>query len=282
MVIVAGVVAGGMGLLPLPAANPGIVAPADRASQSPVTEAALELGGRPIGIAVDSDAQRGYVTDFDAGEVVIVDLATMTRVGKLHAPGRPHAIAVDPGEQVVWVADFNGARVVAVDVDTGQQVAAVDVAKQPDHLAIDPARNRLYVSSRSTTELQVINTKSGKRLKPYRTSGSAALAVDDDNKRLYVSERETGRIEVYDFETKKWESSTNCETAVTGMAVDGERQRLYTIGDGDWVEEADLVARVQHRHQVNSPVRAIAIDRHRGLGYVLDPESGTLRRFSLE
>lgn len=280
LVAAIGFAAGGMGLLPT--AGPRIAAPADRASQLPSAGPVLELGGRPVGIAVDSDAQRGYVTDFDAGEVVMVDLATMTRVGKLHAPGRPLAIALDPDEQVVWVADFNGARVVAVDVDTGQQMAAVDVAKQPDYLAIDPARDRLYVSSRSTTELQVINTKSGKRLKPYRTTGSAALAMDGDNKRLYVSERETGRVEVYDFETKKWQTSTTCETVVTGMAVDGEQQRLYTIGDEDWVDEADLVARVQHRHQVNSPVRAIAIDRHRSLGYVLDPESGTLRSFSLK
>ena len=210
----------------------------------------------------------------------MIDLTTMTKVGKLHAHGGPNAIAVDPEKQVLWLTDFTGARVVAVDIETGQEVASVAVAKQPDYLAIDPARNRLYVSSRSTTDLQVINTKSAKKLKPYRTAGSAALAVDSDNRLLYVSERETGRIEVYDFETKEWETATACEVAITGMAVDGERQRLYTIGDRDWVEEADLVARVKDRHELDVPARAIAIDGDRG--YVLDPESATLRSFPLE
>lgn len=270
-----GFVASGMGVLPWPTTHPGAAAPADWAS----SDAVLQLGGRPVAIAIDGAAKRGYVADFDAGKVVMIDLGTMTKAGKLHAHGGPNAIAVDPDRQVLWLTDFNGARVVAVDIDTGQEVASVKVAKQPDHLAIDADRTRLYVSSRSTTDLQVIDTKSAKKLKPYRTAGSAALAIDSDNRLLYVSERDTGRIQVYDFETKQWDASTSCDATVTGMAVDGARQRLYTIGDSDWVEEADLVARVKNRHQLDVPARAIAIDGDRG--YVLDPESATLRSFPL-
>ena len=241
----------------------------------------VNVGERPVAIAIDAEARIAYTANFDSSDVSVIDLDTLMETERIDVPGRPAGIVVDAAHRVLFVADHGGATVYGISTDSGKQVTRFKTAKKPDHLALDSARRRLYVSSANSDDIQVFDTKAKKKLRPLEASGPSALAMDEEALTLHVAKRGSGCILARDIERKAWAQTCIGTAEFTGIAVDEQRQHLYSVTGERWIRDFDLTAATSVKRPIPSVADAIAVDPSTHTAYVVDTQSSTVAAIAL-
>ena len=151
------------------------------------------------GLALDAKAKRLYTTNAD-GELVTIDTATNKILSrkKVQDDGKEHFylnLSLDTAGQRAFVTDSKQPEVLVVNLKDGsvmQKIAA------PESLAVlfNPARNEAYVTHRKAGEVSVIDGKSYKVVKTFKTpTHPNSLALSEDGKTLYVSVKQASSRE---------------------------------------------------------------------------------------
>lgn len=152
-------------------------------------------GKMGTGLAVDSDAQKVYVTNGD-GELVTINARTNAIEKKQKIDGdKEHFflnIALDTRGQRAFLTDSKQAQVLVVDLRNQQVIQRIDV---PESLAVlfNGDRNELYVTHRKAGEVSIIDASSYKVKRTVKTPALPnSLALSADGKVLYVSVKQPG------------------------------------------------------------------------------------------
>ncbi len=152
-------------------------------------------GKMGTGLAVDSDAQKVYVTNGD-GELVTINARTNAIEKKQNIDGdKEHFflnIALDTRGQRAFLTDSKQAQVLVVDLRNQQVIQRIDV---PESLAVlfNGDRDELYVTHRKAGEVSIIDASSYKVKRTVKTPALPnSLALSADGKVLYVSVKQPG------------------------------------------------------------------------------------------
>lgn len=152
-------------------------------------------GKMGTGLAVDSDAQKVYVTNGD-GELVTINARTNAVEKKQKIDGdKEHFflnIALDTRGQRAFLTDSKQAQVLVVDLRDQQVIQRIDV---PESLAVlfNGERDELYVTHRKAGEVSIIDASSYKVKRTVKTPALPnSLALSADGKVLYVSVKQPG------------------------------------------------------------------------------------------
>lgn len=152
-------------------------------------------GKMGTGLAVDSDAQKVYVTNGD-GELVTINARTNAVEKKQKIDGdKEHFflnIALDTRGQRAFLTDSKQAQVLVVDLRNQQVIQRIDV---PESLAVlfNGDRDELYVTHRKAGEVSIIDASSYKVKRTVKTPALPnSLALSADGKVLYVSVKQPG------------------------------------------------------------------------------------------
>jgi len=152
-------------------------------------------GKMGTGLAVDSAAQKVYVTNGD-GELVTINARTNAVEEKQKIDGdKAHFflnIALDTRGQRAFLSDSKQAQVLVVDLRNQQVIQRIAV---PESLAVlfNPDRNELYVTHRKAGEVSIIDASSYNVKRSVKTPGLPnSLALSADGKALYVSVKQPG------------------------------------------------------------------------------------------
>lgn len=152
-------------------------------------------GKMGTGLAVDSDAQKVYVTNGD-GELVTINARTNAIEKKRKIDGdKEHFflnIALDTRGQRAFLTDSKQAQVLVVDLRNQQVIQRIDV---PESLAVlfNGERDELYVTHRKAGEVSIIDASSYKAKRTVKTPALPnSLALSADGKVLYVSVKQPG------------------------------------------------------------------------------------------
>lgn len=152
-------------------------------------------GKMGTGLAVDSDAQKVYVTNGD-GELVTINARTNAIEKKQKIDGdKEHFflnIALDTRGQRAFLTDSKQAQVLVVDLRDQQVIQRIDV---PESLAVlfNGERDELYVTHRKAGEVSIIDASSYKVKRTVKTPALPnSLALSADGKVLYVSVKQPG------------------------------------------------------------------------------------------
>lgn len=152
-------------------------------------------GKMGTGLAVDSDAQKVYVTNGD-GELVTINARTNAIEKKQKIDGdKEHFflnIALDTRGQRAFLTDSKQAQVLVVDLRNQQVIQRIDV---PESLAVlfNGKRDELYVTHRKAGEVSIIDASSYKVKRTVKTPALPnSLALSADGKVLYVSVKQPG------------------------------------------------------------------------------------------
>jgi DNA-binding beta-propeller fold protein YncE len=115
----------------------------------------IPLGGGAGNTVYDSGSRHIFVAVHEKNELVTIDPATATIIGRYAMTGieSPHGIALDAAERLAFVAGEENHKLAVVDLSTMKVLATHSVGKDPDVLAFDPGLKRLYVSAESGTSL---------------------------------------------------------------------------------------------------------------------------------
>jgi len=178
------------------AQDAGLVDVVDCAARA--VTARIAVGALPVGLAVDADGRRLYVTRPEAGAIGVVDLAACRLVGTFDGLGTPFAVAAAAGR--LLVTDWNGDRLVALDPATGRTLAQAATGKAPAGLAVDVARGRVYVAEREADRIGVFALPDLAPLGSVEV-GTAPFAVALDGDQPVAVNVRSGDLSVIDAET---------------------------------------------------------------------------------
>jgi DNA-binding beta-propeller fold protein YncE len=146
--------------------------------------------GSSRGVAVDARDWKYFVGTADS-TVAVVDRRSMTLSGQIKLPGPVDAIAFDPKNDTLYADEGGGTHVWAINGKSEKLVGDISIPGDPEYVEYDPVTDRIYQNIVTPPEVVVIDPQT-----------NAMIAA--------------------------W----NIAPAIRphGLAVDGQRHRLFTAG----------------------------------------------------
>jgi len=193
----------------------------------PVDSISVDVG--PRGIAIDSLAQRAYVTT--EGGLAIIDLEESRLVATVPLGADPQGVAVNPSTGRVYVALSGGGSLSVVDGLEGRVLAAVTGLKRPRGVAVNPKTNRVYVTDTGADRLAVIDGTSNEMLVSLPVgSYPDAIAVDPEANRIHMANAGDGSLWILDGTDHELIGSVQVtEGPLLGMAVNQDTGYVYIV-----------------------------------------------------
>ena len=153
-----------------------------------------DIGGqqRSHGVALVSDAGRGFISDGEGGSVIVFDLKTNAPLGKVAAADDADSIIYDPASNRVLVFCGGAHRMVAIAPDVnpagGIAAATVDLGGSPEFAAAD-GNGKVFVNIADKDEVAVVDTKAMKVVARWPTGPGrrpTGMSMDRAARRLFV------------------------------------------------------------------------------------------------
>jgi len=175
--------------------NSGVLSIIDT-GQNVLLPQSVQVGGGPIGVAVNPVTNLAYVTNSTSANLSVVDLTKNTLVTTIPTSGAgPWGVAVSPTTNKVYVSNNQGNSVSVIDVTPNVATSNTVIAtvllpsgSAPKGLALNPASNRLYVANFGSNSVSVIDTVKNTLLATFSVgSGPVDVAVNPQTSLLYVA-----------------------------------------------------------------------------------------------
>ncbi len=141
------------------------------------------------GVAVAPGLGLGFVSDGQAGQVSIVDLATLKTVGRVPAGGNPDCIQYEAGRNEVYAFNGRSDSATVIAADTAQVKATIPLGGRPEFAQPDPAAGRVYDNLEDKSKVIAIDTATHAVIARWPLApgeGPSGLALDAAHHRLFV------------------------------------------------------------------------------------------------
>jgi YVTN family beta-propeller protein len=122
-----------------------------------VTRVIPDLAGSPQGIAVSPDGKTLYVTNPDAGTVLVLNAATGRPRALIKAGAEPYSVAVTPDGAAAYVADMNSDTAVAISTATNKIIATIPTGTLPGSVGVVPDGSQVWIGNVESGSVTVIN-----------------------------------------------------------------------------------------------------------------------------
>src|SRR6188768_1833142 len=148
----------------------------------------------------DSAGKRLYVSH--STEVVVIDTATNTVVGKIMDTPGVHGIAVGAGK--VFTSNGRENKVSVVDPKTLATLSKIDTrGANPDAITFDPRRNEVWAFNHTGNSATQIDARSGTVVAVIPLTGTAETGQADGAGKVFVNIEDKDQIDVIDVAAKK-------------------------------------------------------------------------------
>jgi DNA-binding beta-propeller fold protein YncE len=189
-------------------------------------------------LTIDAAAKRLYVTH--GTEIVVIDTATDTVVGRITDTPRVHGIAIGPGGRG-FTSNGGENKVGVVDLKTLQTLSKVDTGLNPDAILYEPTRNEVYAFNHTGRSVTVIGAGDLAVKATIPLAGQAEAGQSDAVLgRVFVNIEDKNTVAVIDMVTHQVTASWAVAPAEspTGMAIDPGAHRLF-VGGGKFLVMID-------------------------------------------
>lgn len=151
------------------------------------------------GVVLDDDGQFGYISDGQANQVVVFDRKTFAIVANIPAGTNPDGMTMEPTTHTLWAFNGRSKNVTIIDTQARKVVATTDLPGKPEFPQAD-----------------------GK--------GNVFANIEDKNSIVKLSASTHAVVEVIPLQS--------CESP-SGMAIDREHGRLFSVCDGNKMAVVD-------------------------------------------
>jgi DNA-binding beta-propeller fold protein YncE len=158
---------------------------------------------RNHGVALVSKLGRGFITDGDAGQVVIFDLRTLKTIGQVKVEPDADSIVYDPVSKRVFVFEGNPNSCTVIDPAKGTVVATLPLGGAPEQAVAD-GKGMIYDNLEDRNEVIAINSRTLKitaRWPVAPTGQPVSIAMDRERRRLFIAGRNPQLLVVMDADT---------------------------------------------------------------------------------
>jgi len=208
------------------------------------------------GIVVLNDLGRGFITDGDAGQVIVFDLKTFKKVGEIKADKDADSILYDPASKRIFVFNGSPKSSTVIDPAKGTVIATIPLGGAPEQ-AVTDGKGTIYDNLEDTNEVVAIDSRSLKIKSrwPVAPAGQpVAIAMDRQHRRLFISGRNPKLLVVMDADTGKIigqpfpigdRVDTNIYDPDTGMIAASTREGTIHIFHEDSPDKISVVETVK-------------------------------------
>jgi len=140
------------------------------------------------GIAIAPEFNRGFITDGQASQLTIFDLATFKTIGTAATDRGADGIVYDPASKRVFAMNGAGNSATAVDAATGSVVGTVQLGGRPEFPAAD-GKGHVFANLEDKSELVELDSKTLTILNTWPLApceSPSGLAIDAEHERLVV------------------------------------------------------------------------------------------------
>ncbi len=185
------------------------------------------------GIAIASEAGRGYISAGKSDAVVPFDLKTLKPMPEIKVGKKPDAIIFEPLTKRIYVMNSDSDNITVLNAADGSLAGTIDLGGGPE-FAVSDGKGNLYVNLEEKNETLHIDVNALKVVNRWALAPCAtptSLAMDVENRRLFVGCRSQH------FAVLNADNGKLLFTAPIGERVDAgafdPRTRLVYLSTGD-------------------------------------------------
>ncbi|MGO9274233.1 MAG: YncE family protein [Terriglobia bacterium] len=160
---------------------------------------------RDHGVAIVPELGRGFISDGDAGEVVIFDLKTLQAIGRVKTDRDSDSILYDPASKRVFCFNGDPNTATVIDPGTGKVVSTLSLGGAPEQAVAD-GNGMIYDNLEDKNEVIAIDSRALKIKArwPVAPAGQpVSIAMDRQHRRLFIGSRNPSVFVVMDADTGK-------------------------------------------------------------------------------
>jgi len=186
------------------------------------------------GIAVASEAGRGYISAGKSDAVVPFELTTLKPLPEIRVGKKPDAIIFEPLTKRIYVMNGDSGNITVLNASDGSVAGTIELGGGPE-FAVSDGQGNLYVNLEDKNETLQVDVKAMKvkdrwPLAPCATPTS--LAMDVENRRLFVGCR-SRHFAVLNADNGKVVFTAPIGERVDAGAFDAKTRLVYlSTGDG--------------------------------------------------
>lgn len=186
------------------------------------------------GVAIASEAGRGYISAGKADAVIAFDLKTLKPLGEIKVGKKPDAIIYEPLTKRIYVMNGDSDSITVLNAADGTVAGTIALGGGPE-FAVSDGKGNLYVNLEEQNEtlhidVNTLTVKDRWPLAPCATPTS--LSMDIENHRLLVGCR-SKQLAVLNSDTGKIVFSAPIGERVDAGAFDPKTHLVYlSTGDG--------------------------------------------------
>jgi YVTN family beta-propeller protein len=186
------------------------------------------------GIAIASEAGRGYISAGKSDAVVPFELRTLKPLPEIKVGKKPDAIIFEPLTKRIYVMNGDSNNITVLNASDGSLAGTIDLGGGPE-FAVSDGKGNLYVNLEENSETLHIDVNAMKvkdrwPLAPCATPTS--LAMDVENRRLFVGCR-SHHFAVLNADNGKVVFTAPIGERVDAGAFDAKTRLVYlSTGDG--------------------------------------------------
>ena len=157
------------------------------------------------GVVPINDLGRGFITDGDAGQVIVFDLKTFKKLGEIQADKGADSILYDPASKHIFVFNGQPKSSTVIDPAKGTVLATIPLGGAPEQAVAD-GKGTIYNNLEDTNEVIAIDTQALKVKSrwPVAPAGQpVSIAMDRQNRRLFIGTRGPKMLVVMNADTGK-------------------------------------------------------------------------------
>jgi YVTN family beta-propeller protein len=160
---------------------------------------------RDHGVALVPELGRGFITDGDAGEVVVFDLKTLKTTGQIKADADADSIIYDPVSKRIFVFNGEPNSCTVIDPAKGTVVATLPLGGAPEQAVAD-GKGTIYDNLEDKNEVIAIDSRTLKIKSrwPVAPAGQpVSIAMDREHRRLFIAGRNPQLLVLMDADNGK-------------------------------------------------------------------------------
>jgi len=176
---------------------------------------------------------RGYAMNGDAGNVVIVDLKTLAKIGTVKAGKDPDSFTYEPVTKRVFVMNSSSANATAINAKDGTAAGTVALGGQPE-AAVSDGKGKVYVNITDKDQIAEVDAETLKVTHHWplvQGTGPSGLAIDRKNRRLF-SACDNQRMVVMDADSGKVLAALRTGAGTDGAGFDPESGNAFASAGG--------------------------------------------------
>ena len=200
------------------------------AAAAPLLVATIAVGETPVGVAVNPETNRIYVTNRMSNDVTVIDGLTDQVLATIVNNQVPQGVAVNPLKNRIYVSEL-GRGLTIIDGFTNPPLARLPVGAGAFTVAVNASTDRVYVPSFHDRNVSVIDGETRSVLTVLMLGGNpSAAAVNPRTNLVYVANYALGNVTIIDGASNAVIGLIATGGNPTHLAVNTTTGRLYVTG----------------------------------------------------